>query len=56
MVGMSNEEVFDLLSDNEERLFYASRYDKNNAAIMAAYEAYKTALVEFSRATGIKNR
>ncbi len=52
---MTNQEIFDILSDNEEKLFYAWCKDKDNAELKAAHVAARAALVAFSQATGCHN-
>lgn len=52
---MSNQEIFEMLADNEEKLFYASCADDNNAELKAAHTAAKKALEAFAKATGCHN-
>lgn len=51
---MTNQEIFDMLADNEERLFYA--YNANpTAELKAAHNAAKAALEAFATATRCHN-
>lgn len=51
---MSNTEIFEILSENECKLFYA--YCANPTEEMkAAYQAARNALEAFAKATGITN-
>lgn len=52
---MSNQEIFEMLADNEEKLFYASCADGNNAELKAAHTAAKKALEAFAKETGCHN-
>jgi hypothetical protein len=52
---MTNQEIFETLSENEMKLFYASTADKDNLALKVAYEAAKEALIAFAKATGCHN-
>lgn len=52
---MTNQEIFDMLADNEEKLFYASCADNGNAELKAAHTAAKQALEAFAKATGCNN-
>lgn len=49
---MTNQEVFEMLSENEARLFYAYCDDRDNEALKAAHESVKQALINFARDTG----
>lgn len=51
---MDNQEVFNMLADNEERLFYAYNANKSEA-LKAAHEAAKAALEAFAKETGCHN-
>lgn len=52
---MSNQEIFEMLADNEERLFYA--YNANPTdELKAAHDAAKEALKAFAAATGCRNQ
>lgn len=53
---MSNQQIFELLADTEEKLFYASCANRGNAELKAAHEAAKKALESFAKATGCHNR
>ena len=53
---MANQEVFEMLSENEARLFYAYCDDRDNEALKAAHESVKQALINFARATGCNNK
>lgn len=53
---MSNQQIFELLADNEEKLFYAFCSNRENAELEAAHEAAKKALESFAKATGCHNR
>ena len=52
---MTNQEIFDILADNEEKLFYAWSRDFNNKELKEAHEAAKEALIAFAKATGCHN-
>ena len=52
---MSNQEIFEMLADNEQKLFYASCADKNNAELEAAHAAARKVLEAFAKATGCHN-
>ena len=52
---MSNQEIFDMLADNEERLCYAY-WANPTEELKAAHEAAKAALEAFARATGCRNQ
>ena len=52
---MSNQEIFDMLADNEERLFYAKQANPTEE-LNAAHEAAKAALEAFAKATGCCNQ
>lgn len=52
---MTNQEIFDILADHEERLFYALCRDNENEALKAAYENAKRSLKAFALATGCHN-
>lgn len=55
MAEMTSQEIFELLSENECKLFYAMCADKENEELRATYEAAKQALISFSLATGCHN-
>lgn len=46
---------FNLLADNEEKLFYASCADTNNSKLKEIHKAAKIALETFANATGCHN-
>jgi hypothetical protein len=51
---MSNQEIFEMLSENESKLFYA--YSANPTDEMkAAHQAARNALEAFAKATGCHN-
>lgn len=52
---MTNQEIFDMLSENESRLFYASSRNPENEELKAAHAAARAALVSFAAATGCHN-
>ena len=52
---MTNQEIFEMLADNEQKLFYASCADKDNAELKAAHDAARQALEAFAKATGCHN-
>lgn len=52
---MTNQEIFETLSENESKLFYAYCADRENLELKAAHEAAKKALIAFASATGCHN-
>ena len=52
---MTNQEIFEMLADNEEKLFYAYCADRENEELKAAHAAAKKALEEFAKRTGCHN-
>lgn len=52
---MTNQEIFNTLADNEEKLFYAYCADRNNRELKEAHKAAREALEAFAKATGIHN-
>ena len=52
---MSNQEIFETLSENECKLFYAWSADPRNEELRAAHLAAKAALETFAKATGCHN-
>ena len=52
---MSNQEIFDILADHEEKLFYAKCADSDNEPLKEAHKAAKAALEAFAKATGCHN-
>lgn len=49
---MTNQQIFELLSERESKLFYAYCEDKDNEALKAANESAKQTLINFAHATG----
>lgn len=52
---MTNQQIFEILSENECKLFYAMCRDKENEQLKVAHEAAKRALETFVKATGCHN-
>lgn len=52
---MTNQEIFEMLADNEEKLFYALCRDKDNNTLKAAHESARQSLEAFALATGCHN-
>lgn len=52
---MTNQQIFEILADNEEKLFYALCKDKENETLRNAYRKAKQSLEEFALATGCHN-
>ncbi len=52
---MTNQEIFDVLAENECRLFYACCADSDNENLKIAHQAAKQALIDFAKATGCHN-
>ena len=52
---MTNQEIFEILADNEEKLFYALCRDKDNKTIKTAHESARQSLESFALATGCHN-
>ena len=52
---MSNQEIFEMLANNEERLFYAYCAE-HTEELKAAHKAAKEALEAFAAATGCCNQ
>ncbi len=52
---MTNQEIFEILADNESKLFYALCRDKENEALKAAHESARQSLETFALATGCHN-
>lgn len=52
---MTNQEIFEILAENEEKLFYAWCANRDNEEIKKAHEAAKKALEEFAKKTGCHN-
>lgn len=51
---MTNQEIFSMLADNEERLFYAYNANKTET-LKIAHAAAKQALEDFAKETGCHN-
>lgn len=52
---MTNQEIFEMLAENECKLFYAWAADRENKELREAHEAAKKALEAFAKATGCHN-
>lgn len=52
---MTNQEIFEMLSDNESKLFYALCRNRENEALKLAHESAKQSLEAFALATGCHN-
>ena len=52
---MTNQEIFEVLAENECKLFYAKCADRENEELRAAHQAAKEALIAFAAATGCHN-
>lgn len=52
---MSNQEIFNILANNEEVLFYACIRDKDNKELKTAHDNARKALEEFAKSTGCSN-
>ena len=52
---MTDQQIFDILADHEEKLFYALCNDKGNEPLKAAHESAKESLKAFALATGCHN-
>ena len=52
---MTNQEIFEILADNEEQLFYALCSNKDNEALQKAHASAKQSLEQFALATGCHN-
>lgn len=52
---MTNQQIFEILADNEEKLFYLLWQNKENKALRDAYKSAKQSLEEFALATGCHN-
>lgn len=52
---MTNQQIFETLADNEEKLFYALCKNKENEMLRDAYKSAKQSLEEFALATGCHN-
>lgn len=52
---MTNQEIFEMLSENESRLFYAWSRDVKNDDLRIAHAYARQALESFAKATGCHN-
>lgn len=52
---MSDQDIFDILADTEEKLFYAWCNNIGNTNLQKAHESVKAALKSFAMATGCCN-
>lgn len=52
----ANQELFELLSEAENQMFYAVVRDFKNEELKEAYKHLKTALATFAKATGCHNQ
>lgn len=52
---MSNQEIFEMLSENEMNISYAHCRNPENDVLKAAHYAAKQALIEFAKLTGFHN-
>lgn len=52
---MTNQEIFEILSNNESQLFYAKMQNPDNEHLIEAHAAAKKALESFAKATGCCN-
>lgn len=52
---MMNKEIFEILADHEEKLFYALCNDSENKPLRQAHENAKRSLEAFALATGCHN-
>lgn len=52
---MTNQEIFEMLAENECKLFYAKMQNIGNQQIADAHAAVKKALEEFAATTGCHN-
>ena len=52
---MTDQEIFEIFADHEEKLFYALCNDKGNEPLKAAHESAKRSLEAFALATGCHN-
>lgn len=52
---MTDQQIFNILADNEEKLFYALCQNKGNEALRTAHESAKQSLEAFALATGCHN-
>ncbi|MDE7339613.1 MAG: hypothetical protein K2N80_03495 [Lachnospiraceae bacterium] len=52
---MTNQEIFEILADNEEKLFYALCQNKENVMLKTTHENAQQSLEAFAFATGCHN-
>lgn len=52
---MTDQQIFEILADNEEKLFYALCRNKENETLRTAHESAKRSLEAFALATGCHN-
>ena len=52
---MTNDEIFEMLSEIESNLFYASSHEPDNDRLAEANMYVRKALVAFTKATGCHN-
>lgn len=52
---MTNQEIFELLADHEEKLFYALCKNSENEPLRLAHESAKRSLEAFALATSCHN-
>ena len=52
---MTDQQIFEILADHEEKLFYALCNDKGNEPLIIAHENAKRSLETFALATGCHN-
>ena len=52
---MTNQQIFEILADNEEKLFYALCQNKENKMLRDAYKSAKQSLEKFALATDCHN-
>lgn len=52
---MTDQQIFEILADHEEKLFYALCNDKENEPLRIAHENARQSLEAFALATGCHN-
>jgi len=52
---MTDQEIFEILADNEAKLFYALCRNKDNDTLKTAHESAKQSLEAFAHAKGCHN-
>lgn len=52
---MTHQEIFEVLAENECKMFYAVSSDPKNEELKAAHTAARQALEAFAKATGCHN-